>query len=1276
MGILACATLLVMFGKFRFSCFIVGILIWVLAGAAQAQSRLADLDGDGLIDVDSLLMLHNMRHNLAGTSYRGSATSVGSALGCPRRGCNGYELTRHLDFDADGDGSSWSGDSTDGYRLDEGDSRAPYFVVDSDGGGGWQPIGGESNPFTAVFDGNGYSIRNLGIRRDQLRIGLFGTIDGAATIRNLGLVNNLANFIGSGQTLLGGLVGEHLGGSIVASHATGPAVGGSSGHFDYVGGLVGLTAAGSITASYATGPVEAKGGDVTSAGGLVGSLNNASITASYATGPVVVDTVGGGGGGLVGIQINASITASYATGPVTGNKEVGPLVGTLGDGSITASYGFGVAGTASGEIVNTNGAPPADVSAATQLTAANAGPSWNAAADGTQGAWDFGTASQRPALRYADYDGPGPVFACRQVPAGACGSLLPGQDELSRSGPFIAKFGAEVTLSFSLRFDRATISSWRWRQLSGPTVTLAATDSPAASFTAPAQQASLVFRLTAATSAGDEYNELVTLEAAAADQIADADGDGLIDIDSLTRLHNMRHELAGASYKTSATSAGATLGCPATGCNGYELTRDLDFDADGDGRSWTGDSIQGYRLDRGDSRAPYFRVFGGGDGGWEPIGTRSDPFTAVFDGNGYSIHNLASRRDQRDMGLFAAIGEGAAIRNLGLVDNLVNSLLGDDAYVGGLVGRQQGGSITASYATGHATTNYVGTGDAVGGLVGQQSRGSITASYATGPVDGRGGSHDRAGGLVGHQEGGSITASYATGPAAGGSRGNDQVGGLVGGQSSAVRSSASYATGNADGGSGDSDFVGALVGGGGGSITASYGFGGVAGGRVNTRGTPPAGVSVPADLTLALAGAFWNAAADNSQGAWDFGTASQPPLLRYADYDGAGTDFDCRQFPPGACGVLLPGQDVPSAQVPAAALAGAQVSLAGTVDDRISSWRWRQLSGPMVTLTAANSRVASFTAPAQEATLVFELTATTVGGLEDRELFRLSVFARAADDDSDGLIEIRDLTMLHNMRHNLAGTSYRSGENSTGNSFGCPATGCNGYELVGNLDFDADGDGSSWTGDSAASYRLDAGDSRAPYFVVNGGGNGGWQPIGSENNPFVAVFDGNGYAIRNLATSRANLNVGFFDAIDDTAAIRNLGLVNNLADAPNSSSRVGGLVGHQRGGSIVASYATGPVAARFGSGARAGGLVGTQGWRFDHGQLRHRPGRNRRDIILARRPGGVSARRFDHGQLRHRPCRRQARIQRQGRRSRGLPGRRFDHGQLRLGACQWRGRKQ
>ena len=132
-------------------------------------------------------------------------------------------MTGDLDFDNDGDGSTWSVDGAGNYSLDAGDSRAPYFVVDAAGAGGWQPLGDENNPFAVVFDGNGHRIRNLGIRRDQRHIGFFGVIGEGAVVRHLGLIANLADYIGSDlNSRVGGLAGWQKGGSITASYATGP----------------------------------------------------------------------------------------------------------------------------------------------------------------------------------------------------------------------------------------------------------------------------------------------------------------------------------------------------------------------------------------------------------------------------------------------------------------------------------------------------------------------------------------------------------------------------------------------------------------------------------------------------------------------------------------------------------------------------------------------------------------------------------------------------------------------------------------------------------------------------------------------------------------------------------------------------------------------------------------------------------------------------------------------------------------------------------------------
>ena len=367
----------------------------------------------------------------------------------------------------------------------------------------------------------------------------------------------------------------------------------------------------------------------------------------------------------------------------------------------------------------------------------------------------------------------------RPTPA-ATPTLLPGQADVSASGPSAAGRGETVSLVASLLFGRATIESWSWRQLEGPEVTLSDADARETTFTAPTATTLLVFELTATDSEGRQHTDRIRLAV-----VVDRDGDGLIEIDSLTDLHNMRHNLAGTSYKASAASVGDDSGCPATGCIGYELTRNLDFDVNGDGSTWSGNGDVGYSLDSGDSQADYFPVDGNDAGGWSPIGDETNPFVAVFDGNGHKISNLAIRRDQTYVGLFGVIGSGAAIRNLGLVDNLADYTGSSDSaiFIGGLVGLQSTGSMVRSRRATPRETPMAGTASLIvsADWWACPAGGSITASYATGDADGGDGNADIVGGLVGFQgSGSSITASYATGDADGGDGTNDCVGGLVG----------------------------------------------------------------------------------------------------------------------------------------------------------------------------------------------------------------------------------------------------------------------------------------------------------------------------------------------------------------------------------------------------------------------------------------------------------------------------------------------------------------
>ncbi len=453
-----------------------------------------DDDNDGLIEIWTLEQLHNMRYDLAGTSYKTSSTAAPNRTGAPTsptENCPtptagvylcGYELAQSLDFDLDGDGSTYTETTPGVYTLDEGDAAAPYFVPSD---GGWEPVGDDiiEFRFTGIFEGNGFVIANMTVIYDDFNVGLFGHAENAV-IRNVGLVNVLARYSGSRfkSVRVGGLVGTIIYGSITASYTTGIVDGDATAGF--TGGLVGFPVVTDITASYSTSTVRSTNGDrgQIGVGGLVGRMSGGTITVGYATGDVYGGSVDDSSvGGLVGYMYSGVITASYATGDVYGGSGgdgragglVGfasarravvslPIVGIRGD--ITASYATGTvrggsgggsyAGSLLGHLSNRDNpvrifdsygfgavennpaggmSPmPVGVTSAAQLTAANTGGSglWNDAGNNTLDAWVF-DAGKAPLLRYADYDGSGTTYSCSQLPSsiecGPNGDLLFGQ---------------------------------------------------------------------------------------------------------------------------------------------------------------------------------------------------------------------------------------------------------------------------------------------------------------------------------------------------------------------------------------------------------------------------------------------------------------------------------------------------------------------------------------------------------------------------------------------------------------------------------------------------------------------------------------------------------------------------------------------------------------------------------------------------------------------------------------------------------------------------------
>jgi hypothetical protein len=139
-------------------------------------------------------------------------------------------------------------------------------------------------------------------------------------------------------------------------------------------------------------------------------------------------------------------------------------------------------------------------------------------------------------------------------------------------------------------------------------------------------------------------------------------------------------------------------------------------------------------------------------------------FGGFFDGNGYTISNL-SINGERYLGLFGIIGEGAEVRNLGVVD--VN-IIGSNEYIGGLSGANYG-TLIQCYSSGIIS----GTARFVGGLVGD-NRGDVIQCYSTCEVSSI---VSYKGGLVGSSYG-TIVHCYSTGLVTGSPRG--YAGGLVG----------------------------------------------------------------------------------------------------------------------------------------------------------------------------------------------------------------------------------------------------------------------------------------------------------------------------------------------------------------------------------------------------------------------------------------------------------------------------------------------------------------
>lgn len=202
-----------------------------------------------------------------------------------------------------------------------------------------------------------------------------------------------------------------------------------------------------------------------------------------------------------------------------------------------------------------------------------------------------------------------------------------------------------------------------------------------------------------------------------------------------------------------------------------------------------------------------------------PIGVL---FQGIFEGLGNRFLNLSlnfTGHAELD-GLFAAIGNHGAVRNIGVVkatlqavdDNAIGLLAGSNygriercwagglisfgvtVDAGGLVGANQGSILNS-----RSDVKLVASGgEEIGGLVGFSS-GNIVSTYALHSVHLANGSVDGLGGLAGENAGTIENSFAADGVTAGRHAGNSHIGGLIGRNDAGAQVTSSYASGQMKG---------------------------------------------------------------------------------------------------------------------------------------------------------------------------------------------------------------------------------------------------------------------------------------------------------------------------------------------------------------------------------------------------------------------------------------------------------------------------------------------
>lgn len=581
-------------------------------------------------------------------------------------------------------------------------------------GTGWKPIGTEETPFTGVFNGNGYAIKNLYIKIDSNSIcytGLFSHINNSI-VENLGMENSeisahtIANRSSEYKSYAGGIVGYNYKGTIINCYNAGN-ISASLFYSDasltynypsYAGGIVGYNEIGKVENCYNAGTVNASCSSVGGylyayAGGITGYNEKGTIISSYNVGTVDSSAIISGNNARLG-------TANAYTGGITGYGYNGFIKNTYNSGKINAV----------------------------------------ATANGFENSYHNYPHSYTFAGGIAGYldgiKGKGAMTNCYNIGIVNATSLACVERAIH-----IYAYG----LVGSNDAGRITLTNCYYLDIVSKGV---GDDSGISVDIDTSVQCDIEAMKLQSTYDGFDFENIWEIGTNEEYPFPTLKGNTHRDINAVENTT----EFAGGTgkpwnpYKISTKQHLNNVGKYLNSC--FVLLNDIEF------------NVLDFIEDGN---------FYNNGAGWEPIGTKEAPFTGIFDGNGYSIKNLyicvedETTTDAFYVGLFGYFA-GGIIKDLGMVDSLIGAKTSGTDYVGGIVGYALSGSITNCYNTGDILYDEYAGG--IAGYISSSCR--VIGCYNSGNIITE---SEYAGGIVGYSIGlirdcynkGTVTGTYAGG---------------------------------------------------------------------------------------------------------------------------------------------------------------------------------------------------------------------------------------------------------------------------------------------------------------------------------------------------------------------------------------------------------------------------------------------------------------------------------------------------------------------------------